>query len=221
MHAVVMASDLHDEKLFVDLVSSLLRDRMDSDWEGTGFELPDSTLSRVAVLENMIDVLRMDVASIKSNVELLVNALESRSSQAHLQQCVLPFVAPSSTPPPPTTFGHASLSLSPGSSPASPVGSGYAFRCPICTKPQYTPKSHCGHIRKLADGSSYCSLRADVAFHAGILRCHGSVSQFIAWYTRRLRSSVGSHYTDADICDYLATQEQLKHDVATGVMYAV
>jgi hypothetical protein len=104
------------------------------------------------------------------------------------------------------------LNGSSSSSPGSPSG-GYAFRCPVCMKPQYTPKSHCNHMRRLADPQGYCFLRSDVPFHNGILRVHRSAPQFISWYTQRLRSSMGTAYTQEDIRNYEATQEQLRHDV--------
>jgi hypothetical protein len=211
---VVMSTSAQHEKLFAELVASSLRERMDSDWAGHHFDLPDAISDRVAVLENSLVDLKYDVASIKDSVQFIANALGVRSSQSHQSQFVAPTVTPSALIVP------AQASLSPDSSPASPGSSGYAFRCPICTKPQYSPKSHCGHMRRLADGNGYCSLRQDVGFHAGIVRCHGSVSQFVTWYTKRLRSSVGSHYTDADITDYEQTQLQLRHDVETGVIYS-
>jgi hypothetical protein len=106
-----------------------------------------------------------------------------------------------------------------GSSPASPSRT-YAFRCPICVKPQYTPKSHCNHMRKLvSDTQGNCWFRSDVAFHTGILRCHGNASQFVSWYTKRLRSSVAQEFTEADIRDYEQTQAQLQHDVQHGVVH--
>ena len=109
-------------------------------------------------------------------------------------------------------------SSSDSSAPTSPKV-GYAFRCPICTNPQYNPKSHCNHMRKIANGGGYCHFRDDVPFHVGILRCHGSVPQFVSWYTQRMRSSMGPQYTDDDITDYEQTQSQLRSDVASEVLY--
>ncbi len=133
--------------------------------------------------------------------------------QQCLQPCavVVPAAATSLQP-------HSNVGSS-NSSPASPSRA-YAFRCPICMKPQYTPKSHCNHMRKLvSDGQGYCCFRSDVAFHAGILRCHGNASQFVSWYTKRLRSSIGQDFTEADIRDYEQTHAQLQHDVQLGVVH--
>jgi hypothetical protein len=133
--------------------------------------------------------------------------------QQCLQPCavVVPAAATSLQP-------HSNVGSS-NSSPASPSRA-YAFRCPICMKPQYTPKSHCSHMRKLvSDGQGYCCFRSDVAFHAGILRCHGNASQFVSWYTKRLRSSIGQDFTEADIRDYEQTHAQLQHDVQLGVVH--
>ena len=103
---------------------------------------------------------------------------------------------------------------SPMSSPSSPGR--FAFQCPICSHPQYTPKSHCGHIRKLIDESGYCRLRNDVTFHVNILRQFGAVSQFVAWYTPHLRSSVGKDFTDADSTAYELLQSKLRA-IVSGV----
>lgn len=106
-------------------------------------------------------------------------------------------------------------SESSGSTPSSPKG--FAFRCPVCTKPQYTPKSHCGHIRNVVDGTGYCSFRPDVPFHVQILTCFGSSQRFAGWYVQRLRSSVGASFTDADVQSYIRLQAELQHVVSTGV----
>jgi hypothetical protein len=106
-------------------------------------------------------------------------------------------------------------SESSGSTPSSPKG--FAFRCPVCTKPQYTPKSHCGHIRNVVDGTGYCSFRADVPFHVQILTCFGSPQKFAGWYVLRLRSSVGASFTEADVQDYVRLQSELQHVAVAGV----
>ncbi len=99
-----------------------------------------------------------------------------------------------------------------GSSPSSP--NSFAFVCPVCANPQYTPKSHCGHVRKLVDGGSgYCRMRSDVQFHADIVRHFGDVAGFVNWYTPQLRSSVGSKYVESDIVDYQQLQDSLRHCV--------
>lgn len=102
-----------------------------------------------------------------------------------------------------------------GSSPSSP--NCFAFVCPVCANPQYTPKSHCGHVRKLVDGGSgYCRMRSDVQFHADIMRHFGDVAGFVNWYTPQLRSSVGSKYVESDIVDYQQLQVSLRHCVRSG-----
>lgn len=144
--------------------------------------------------------------------ELFAQRLQQQDSQilqhVELQRPPQPFVQH------PQQMQGGSSSSSPG----SPSG-GYAFRCPVCMKPQYSPKSHCNHLRRIADPQGYCFLRSDVPFHNGILRCHGSASQFISWYTKRLRSSMGPAYTEDDIRDYEGTQEQLRLDVQNAVSY--
>ena len=141
-----------------------------------------------------------------------VQFLQPQQQQFLQPSAVLVPAAPASIRPL-SNFGSS------GSSPASPSRT-YAFRCPICMKPQYTPKSHCNHMRKLvSDTHGNCWFRSDVAFHTGILRCHGNASQFVSWYTKRLRSSVAQEFTEADIRDYEQTQAQLQHDVQRGVVH--
>jgi hypothetical protein len=105
------------------------------------------------------------------------------------------------------------------SSPSSPQGVGFAFRCPLCTKPQYTPKSHCGHIRNIVDGTGFCFLRRDVPFHFQILEYFRSPKTFAGWYVQRLRSSMGSAYTEADIQRYNDLQSELSRVLAAGGFY--
>jgi hypothetical protein len=102
------------------------------------------------------------------------------------------------------------------SSPSSPKGLGFAFCCPLCTKPQYTPKSHCGHMRNVADGTGYCSLRRDVPIHLQILQCFSTPRNFASWYVRHLRSSKGPEYTEADIASYNDLQSELSGVLAAG-----
>jgi len=150
-------------------------------------------------LEQRLDGFQDDLHSIKGSVAMLVHAFQQQ------QQPFLQPVVPHSP-------------ISDNSSPASPGR--FSFRCPICTKPQYTPKSHCGHIRKLVDGTGYCCMRGDVPFHAGIMTCFGNVQNFVSWYTPFMRSSVGAAFTDDDISDYQEVQLALQDAVTKGkIMY--
>ena len=204
---------------------------------------------RMGKLESQVGSLVQDVSFMKGSIELILGALGLRSGPSHQQQtaqpqlqqflqpqqqqCLQPqkqqFLQPQQQQflqPCAVVVPAAAASLQPhsnvgssGSSPASPSRT-YAFRCPICMKPQYTPKSHCNHMRKLvSDTHGNCWFRSDVAFHTGILRCHGNASQFVSWYTKRLRSSVAQEFTEADIRDYEQTQAQLQHDVQHGVVH--
>ena len=239
----VMAADSHHEKLFAELVASALRQKMDDDW--TEWQLPESssTLARVSELEAAVVEIRGDVADIKSHIVLMAQALgvlpakqpiilapmQQPSLQQQLpyaaelqQHASQQFVGPQDQhrfqPPVMAASREQLQSSSDSSAPTSPKV-GYAFRCPLCTNPQYNPKSHCNHMRKIANGGGYCHFRDDVPFHVGILRCHGSVPQFVSWYTQRMRSSMGPQYTDDDITDYEQTQSQLRSDVASEVLY--
>jgi hypothetical protein len=124
------------------------------------------------------------------------------------------FVAPPQLAPA-NLSGASRLSSQPssGSSSTSPAGDKFQFQCPVCLKPQYTPKSHCGHVRNLLDGTGYCFLRPDVPFHEGILHCFGSVAAFVSWYVPHLRSSMGTQFTVQDIIDYNSLQTELQNCV--------
>ena len=102
----------------------------------------------------------------------------------------------------------------------SPLTGRFEFICPLCTRVQYTPKSHCGHIRKILDcqSSHFCQFRVDIPFHASIIHVWGDVSNFVDWYCRPMRSSVGSNFTDRDIEDYRKQQSELHTIVARGCM---
>jgi hypothetical protein len=114
----------------------------------------------------------------------------------------------------PGSPSHSPSLLSPASSPSSPGR--FPFQCPICSHPQYTPKSHCGHIRKLLDGTGYCRFRNDVHFHGAVLQHFGNVAKFVSWYTPQMRSSVGKDFSDADIQDYQQLQVNLRTVAACG-----
>ena len=211
-----------------------------------GFSLPEDRLDK---LENQVGSLVEDVSFMKGALELMLGAFGLRRGPSHQQQTAQPqpqqflqpqqeqfsqpqqvqFLQPQQqqllqpsavlVPAAPASIRPLSNFGSSGSSPATPSRT-YAFRCPICMKPQYTPKSHCNHMRKLVSvGQGNCWFRSDVAFHAAILRCHGNASQFVSWYTKRLRSSVAQEFTEADIRDYEQTQAQLQHDVQHGVVH--
>lgn len=114
----------------------------------------------------------------------------------------------------PGSPSHSPSLRSPVSSPSSPGR--FPFQCPICSHPQYTPKSHCGHIRKLLDGTGYCRFRDDVHFHCAVLQHFGNVAMFVSWYTPQMRSSVGKDFSDADIQDYQQLQVNLRTVTASG-----
>ena len=91
-----MSGITHHEKLFVDLVVSALRRRMDhsdSDWpECSHFDLPDATSNRIAILESQVAVMQKDLASVNSNMQLLVNAMGLVSIQPQQQLSEAPVI---------------------------------------------------------------------------------------------------------------------------------
>lgn len=109
-------------------------------------------------------------------------------------------------------ISSSSLEASPGR---------HQFVCPLCLKPQFTPKSHCEHLKNSAsDGVHVCRFVVEHSRHAQILKLFGSADHFVQWYVTLfqllilcnlmlprycsfLRSGVGKQYTIADIQDYI------------------
>lgn len=92
------------------------------------------------------------------------------------------------------------------SSSASASPDGYAFTCPLCLKPQGTPKSHCEHMRKVAAGDGVCVFNESIDRHVAILRKFSDAHSFVKWYIKHLRSGTGRDYTDQDVRDHAHLQ---------------
>jgi hypothetical protein len=71
----------------------------------------------------------------------------------------------------------SSSSLSPGLASPGP----FSFSCPLCQAIQHSPKSHCEHMRKMAQGKSECVLNAGNDVHSAILRTFKSPECFAQW----------------------------------------
>ena len=80
-------------------------------------------------------------------------------------------------------------SCAPSLTPSSPVVSPpepvsplkYAFTCPLCTKPQYTPKAHCEHMRKVGLGGGICVIKSNVDLHRDIIKVFLTPAAFSKW----------------------------------------
>ena len=71
-------------------------------------------------------------------------------------------------------------SSSDGSDPTSPNVLGFQFVCPLCLKPQYTPKSHCEHVKHtVSEGVHNCRCILEHSKHSHIIRRFGSASIFV------------------------------------------
>lgn len=147
--------------------------------------------------------------------------------------------AVSAIPAAPSLFGSGPASPH-GSGPASPVGSGpvsphgYAFVCPLCLKPQHTPKAHCEHMRKAGSGEGNCIFDAHHNRHTEIIRVFGAPAPFVKWfvcvhsnttscnmacrYCSYLRAGTGRDYTDEDVRGHAQVQLLLHHVLSTGVV---
>jgi hypothetical protein len=129
----------------------------------------------------------------------------------------------------------ACISSSPGSS-ASPDG--FLFVCPLCLRPQHTPKTHCEHMRRMSVGEGQCSLQLEPSLmpdrHRRILHVFGNAPDFVKWcvqhvtvnmvlnntsgrYCCQLRSGAGREYLPEDVAAYNNLQQQLDSLLTAGV----
>lgn len=170
-------SDFSVECLFAQLVSRRLQSssrvsRM-TDSSAFSFEpeddfpfvYPSSSVDIVHRLSN----LEVAVASIAGDMKkILMRLTLDDVGQVRLREpdIVVPIKSPCS---------------SSGSSPSvSPHG--FQFVCPLCLKPQLTPKSHCEHLKNTVDvGVHVCRFILDHSRHHKIMTTFGSAELFVQW----------------------------------------
>jgi hypothetical protein len=62
---------------------------------------------------------------------------------------------------------------------------GFLFQCSLCLRPQHTPKTHCEHMRRMAEGVGTCSLSQPPQLlpdrHKRILAVFDTASRFVTW----------------------------------------
>lgn len=62
---------------------------------------------------------------------------------------------------------------------------GFLFVCSLCMRPQHTPKTHCEHMRRMAEGVGTCSLSQPPQLmpdrHKRILAVFDTASRFVTW----------------------------------------
>jgi hypothetical protein len=234
-----MASDddWSKENLFVQLVSRRLQlmqhdniEPWDSptrgmffshnscDSDSSAMDLPGSGGS--CLCGRRLDKLEQDVSQLQRGIDVIISRLPGSSAESAgvvaapmtPRHSVLQSSAPSS--PGLRTASTSSLSSSDCSSSSSPR---FEFTCPLCFKAQFTPKSHCEHIKNtIADGVHLCRFNYDHNRHARILQVWGSGDCFVRWYCSFLRSGVGSKYTESDILQFQDLQQKLDNAIRTG-----
>ena len=110
----------------------------------------------------------------------------------------------------------SSGSSSASSSSASPKE--FQFVCPLCQKIQFTPKSHCEHLRNVvSEGNHNCRFILDLPLHNRILVLWGSADNFVRWYCSFLRSGMGSKFNESDMQDYAEVQQAMQN-VLSGLV---
>ena len=208
------ASDCSKENLFVELVTQRLRSHMDSPRCTAYFYHDDDHYDSIPVdthsqCDRRLISLEKSFLSMEKKLDAILacqaNQIRDRcvncspAAQPHsLSSCVLrPADAPGVTPvlvgssarvasgfgsPPRGGLGSPSLSASPLASPDR-----FQFVCPLCLKSQFTPKSHCEHLRNAIDeGIHVCRFNPEHAVHVKLLQLFGSSEYFVRWWASRL-----------------------------------
>ena len=96
---------------------------------------------------------------------------------------------------------------------------GHQWVCPLCLKPQNTPKSHCEHLKNAVEVGGVhrvCRFVEEHTRHQLISQIFGSGENFVRWYCSFLRSGI-TKYNDTDVKDYQDLQQRLSC-VLTGVL---
>ena len=220
------------ENHFVQLVSTRLRSAManpnywfmEEDVSNIGLELPGFGDSDNVHLHHRLTVLENTVSRMENKINVIVEALcpaagstESRNVAAHHSpKEQLPYCCPMS--PVRRLPGRPDVASGTSSSSPSASPSRFQFVCPLCNKPQFTPKSHCEHLRNVVgDGNHLCRFLTEYPFHDRILSLWGSSENFVRWYCSFLRSGMGSKFTENDIRDYNEVQQAMQN-VLSGVV---
>jgi hypothetical protein len=219
------------ENHFVQLVSTRLRSAManpdywcmDDDVSHIGLELPVFSDSDNVHLHHRLTVLETTVLRMENKLNVIVDALcpaagssESRNVAVHHS----PKVQLPNCPLSPVRRVPGRLDVASGTSSSSPSASPgrFQFVCPLCNKPQFTPKSHCEHLRNVVDdGNHLCRFVADYPLHDRIISLWGSSDHFVRWYCSFLRSGMGSKFTENDMRDYHEVQQAMQNVLSGAV----
>lgn len=134
-----------------------------SGWDAAGLPAPVTSCAcgaRLKKLEDKFDFLQQVILSrLPSGPAAPLSPLSPLSPRSALQS------------------PHSSQASSNASSPLR-----FQFACPLCLKPQLTPKSHCEHVRNAAgDGVHHCRFIPEHHRHARILQLWGSGAAFVKW----------------------------------------
>jgi hypothetical protein len=200
------ALDCSKENLFVELVARRLQSLMDSprcpeyflhgddDYDCIPVDMHSQCDRRLSTLEKAFLCMEQKLDAILANQirDRCVNCSPAAQPQPQ-SACVLrPTDSPGAThgfagsasrvvagfgSPPRSGLGSPSQSASPLSSPDR-----FQFVCPLCLKSQFTPKSHCEHLRNaIDDGIHLCRFNPEHSVHVKILHLFGCSEYFVRW----------------------------------------
>jgi hypothetical protein len=154
------------DDIFCSKVSGKLRHLMDVGWYESDLMDPPfhESPSRQKSIEDRLESVektQLQIVSLLKELHGRLDKLSSSASSASSQMSI-----------------HASSSV-PGSGVSSPCC--FHFSCPLCSHTQHSPKSHCEHMRKVAQEKGECLLVAGTPDHDVILNLFGSPSSFVQW----------------------------------------
>lgn len=200
------AVDASKENLFVEMVCKKLVPQMepwdDRDVPYYGETYDCGSQNDIMAIAKRLHSLENYVVKLDEKLEFLVQHAQA-SVPASVPVQRFSFSAPMSP------LSSSSSLTSTHSSPSP--SNRFNFQCPLCLVPQFTPKSHCEHLRNTIDpGVHVCRFDEEHKRHDRIIKLWGSGTAFVRWYTSFLRSGMGRNFSERDTNDYASLQTRLQ-----------
>ncbi len=174
--------DVSVQRLFSQLLSLRLSRIMDSNvMESDDWSLFDSLPGSYPGLEmeKRLDQVEKTQARMLDMLQNILDRMDSsllgcteaaKANPGQLATSVLP-----------VRKSHSSCSSSSSQSASSASPDGFRFTCPLCLRPQSSPKAHCEHMRNMAVGESHCVLDRNHDRHRSVLNVFVDSHSFVKW----------------------------------------
>jgi hypothetical protein len=175
----------HIQSTFAELLSNRLEAlNMDSDLPWFEEEFDDKNLSFQS--SDIVCLPTINVTERLTHIERHIQQLDVKMELILSKLSAVPcnsVAASAPMAPVYTVPAEHPSSLSPDTPSPASSPSRFQFVCPLCCKAQFTPKSHCEHLRNvIGNGVHNCRFISDHTRHQHILRLFGSAEQFVKWY---------------------------------------